>query len=92
LPADLPEKIEVDISGLKAIDDVVLLETVKVSEEIKILTDGKEVLAKIEPPAKEEVVVAPVTEETTVEGTEGEKAGEEIKQMEEKKPEEAKIE
>jgi len=92
LPADLPEKIEVDISGLKAIDDVVLLETVKVSEEIKILTDGKEVLAKIEPPAKEEVVVAPVTEETTVEGTEGEKAGEEIKQMEEKKPEEAKTE
>ncbi|MCX6725730.1 MAG: 50S ribosomal protein L25 [Candidatus Shapirobacteria bacterium] len=92
LPADLPEKIEVDISGLKTIGDTILVETVKIAEGIKILTDGKEVLAKIEPPAKEEVVIAPVAEEVTAEGGETEKAGEETPKAGEKKPEETKTE
>jgi large subunit ribosomal protein L25 len=59
LPADLPEKIEVNISGLKAINDAVVVADVKLLEVIKVLTEGKEVLAKIEPLAKEEEVVAP---------------------------------
>lgn len=95
LPADLPEKIEVDISELKAVGETVLVGSVKVSEGVKILTDEKEVLVKIEPPAKEEVTPPPpaeaaiegeVTETTeeTQEKTPGEK--------EEKKPEETKAE
>jgi len=64
LPADLPEKIEVDVTGLKTIGEAVLVEQVKVADGVKILTDGKEVLAKIESPAKEEEIVAPLVPET----------------------------
>lgn len=94
LPADLPEKIEVDISELKAIDDVVLVENIKVDKTIKILTEGQEVLAKIDALAKEEEVVAPVAEEgaetegeVKAEGEEGEAKGTEEKKEEETKAE-----
>ncbi len=70
LPADLPEKIEVDISDLKAVNDVVSVDKVKISTGVKILTDQKEILVKIEPPAKEEV--APPPEEETLAEGEGE--------------------
>ena len=92
LPADLPEKIEVDISGLKAVGETVLVGSVKVSEGVKILTDEKEVLVKIEPPAKEEVTPKPV-EEAAVEGEAVEGAQEETPvEKEEKKSEETKAE
>lgn len=69
LPADLPEKIEVDISGLKAVGGIITVDQVKVAPGVKILTDGKEVLAKIEPPAKEEeIIVPPPAAEGEVEG------------------------
>ena len=98
LPADLPEKIEVNISGLKAINDAVVVADVKLPERVKVLTEGKEVLAKIEPLAKEEEVVAPppAEEEAPTEEIEGEvkeAPQEEIKTVEkeaEKKPEESK--
>jgi large subunit ribosomal protein L25 len=94
LPADLPEKIEVDISGLKAIDDVVLVENIKVGEAIKILTEGQEVLAKIDALAKEEEVVVPVAEEGAEAEGEVKAEGEEgpAKETEEKKTEETKAE
>ena len=78
LPADLPEKIEVDISGLKAIDEAVVVSEVKLPEGVKILTEEKEILAKIEPLAKEEETVAPSPEEGAA--TEGEvtEKGEEV--------------
>ena len=92
LPADLPEKIEVDISGLKAVDETVLVGSVKVSEGVKILTDEKEVLVKIEPPAKEEIAPPPVAE-AAVEGEAAEETQEETPvEKEEKKPEETKAE
>jgi large subunit ribosomal protein L25 len=93
LPADLPEKIEVDISGLKAIDDVVLVESLKTGEGIKVLTEAHEVLAKIDALAKEEEIVAPVAEEgaETEEGAEAEGKEEKVPEEEEKK-EEAKVE
>jgi large subunit ribosomal protein L25 len=92
LPADLPEKIEVDISGLKAVGETVLVGSVKVSEGVKILTDEKEVLVKIEPPAKEEVAPKPV-EEVVVEGEVVEETQKETPvEKEEKKPEETKAE
>jgi len=70
LPTDLPEKIEVNISDLKAVNDIVAVDKVKVASGVKILTDPKEILAKIEPPAKEEEVAPPPTEEVPVEGEE----------------------
>lgn len=49
LPTDLPEKIEIDISNLKAINQTVKVEDLKVSQKIKILADTNQELVKIAP-------------------------------------------
>lgn len=59
LPTELPDKLEVDISGLKEVDNTVTVADLKIPEEVKVLTSEKEILAKIEPLAEEEVVAAP---------------------------------
>jgi len=81
LPTDLPEKIEVDISKLENIDDSVLVSDIKLENTVKVLTDTTQILVKIDPPAKEEEVVAPPAEgeegeEGKAEGEEGEKTAE----------------
>lgn len=95
LPTELPDKLELDISGLKEVDDAVTVADLKVPKEVKVLTPEKEILAKIEPLAKEEVVVAPPEEEVPEEEVPEEEVPveEEVKKpAEEKKPpEEAKI-
>lgn len=90
LPGSLPDKFEVDVSLLKAVDEAVLVGDLKVPTGVKILTSAKEVLVKIEPPAKEEVAPPPA-EEVVVEEepVEGEPAGEKPTE-EAKRPEEAK--
>ncbi len=90
LPTDLPEKIEVDITSLKALDDAVTVAEVKLPEGVKVLTEGKEILVKIGPLAKEEVVTPPPTEEVPVEEEKPTEEGTEIK--EEKATEETKKE
>ncbi|MBM3205582.1 50S ribosomal protein L25 [Candidatus Shapirobacteria bacterium] len=62
LPGDLPEKIEVNISSLEKVDDGVSVSELKTPSGVKILTEAKEILAKIEPPAKEEVAPPPAEE------------------------------
>lgn len=84
LPTDLPEKLEVDISKLEKIGDTVRVKDVKVEKKkVKILANENEIVAKIEPPAKEE---APPEEEKPEE----EKPEEEVSK--EAKLEEAKLE
>ena len=81
LPTELPSKLELDISGLKAVNDVVVVADLKVSKEVKVLTSEKEILAKVEPLAKEEVAPPPTEEVPTEEGAEEETAeGEEKKE------------
>lgn len=63
LPTELPDKLELDISGLKEVDDAVTVADLKIPKEVKVLIPEKEILAKIEPLAKEEVVAAPPEEE-----------------------------
>lgn len=82
LPTELPDKFEVDISGLKKVDDAVAVGDIKVPKGVKILTGGKQILAKIEPPAKEEEVAPPPEEEVPAE----EVPEEEKPPEEEKKP------
>ncbi len=70
LPTDLPGKLEVDISGLKAIGDAVKVSDIKVSEKIKILTPLDQViftLAELVQKEKVEEVVAPTEVEATAE-------------------------
>jgi large subunit ribosomal protein L25 len=67
LPAEIPEHIEVDVSGLEEIDEAIRVGQLTVPADVEILTDPEEVVAKI-------VHIREVEEEEVeeVEGEEGE--------------------
>lgn len=69
LPADLPEKIIVDISTLSEVDQAIYVKDLKVVKEVEVLTDKESIVIKVEPPQKEEEP-APVATETPTEGGE----------------------
>lgn len=76
LPTDLPEKIEVDISGLETLDSMITVADLVIDRtKIEVKTDAEQVIVKVEEP-KEEVI-----EETPVE------VGD-VPAMEQKTPEE----
>ncbi len=69
LPANLPEKFEVDLSKLTEVGKTVLIKDLVVdTKKVEIKSDLEQILVKVEPPRKEEEVIAPV--ETEVEGEE----------------------
>jgi len=85
LPADLPDKFEIDISKLEEIGQGISLKKIKVDAKVKLMVENlDELVVKIEEPTKEEE--KPVEE--VAEGEEGEEAetaeGEEVKEGEEK--------
>jgi large subunit ribosomal protein L25 len=47
LPTDLPERIEVDISVLKQIGDGIRVHDLNLSDKVKIVTDGDEMIAVV---------------------------------------------
>lgn len=67
LPADLPEKIVVDISILAEVDQAIYVKDLKVDSKVKVLTDKESIVLKVEPPQKEE---EPVVVEVPAEGAE----------------------
>lgn len=70
LPGDLPEKFEVDISTLLEVDQSIIVKDLKYDKsKVEIKDDVEAIVAKVEPPQKEEVV--------TPEVPEGEAGGEE---------------
>ncbi len=98
LPSDLPERITVDQSVLAEVDQAIFVKDLKVNSKVKVLADGDTIVAKVEPPLKEEVVETPPapaegstegeapTEGEAVKPAEGEKtAAEEPKQEENNK-------
>ena len=87
LPKDLPDKLVISISGLDEVGDTVYVKDIKVDEKkIEIKADASRIIAKIEPPTKEEEIEKPPEEEVSVE----EEVPAEEKPAEEKKPEEGK--
>jgi large subunit ribosomal protein L25 len=56
LPQDLPERIMVDVSSLTEFGATVHVRDIKLSENIRVLTDLDEVVAIITAPEAEEVV------------------------------------
>ncbi len=48
LPADLPEKIEINVEGLAAVGDQITVEQLKVPAGVEILTDPGQVVVKID--------------------------------------------
>ncbi|OGH21393.1 MAG: hypothetical protein A2958_01195 [Candidatus Levybacteria bacterium RIFCSPLOWO2_01_FULL_38_13] len=101
LPAELPEKIEVNVENLANVDDQITVGDLKTLEGVAILTDPSQVIVKIEELvskeaeelAKEEAAAAEEAKaekaaeagEVPVEGIEGEAPAEEAKT--EEKPE-----
>ncbi|HUS52370.1 MAG TPA: 50S ribosomal protein L25 [Candidatus Bathyarchaeia archaeon] len=59
LPAELPDQLEVNITGLKEINDAVTVADLKVPKGVKLLTAANQILAKVEPPAEEEEEAPP---------------------------------
>ncbi|EKD58264.1 MAG: hypothetical protein ACD_56C00161G0001 [uncultured bacterium] len=54
LPADLPEKYEIDISSLGTFDDVITVKDLKISDKVEILMDLETVIALVSAPRSEE--------------------------------------
>ena len=82
LPTDLPEKIEVNVEPLAALDEQITVGDLKFSESVTVLTDAGQVVVKIAELAAPEP--EPVAEETPAEGAEGETAAAEGEKTEEK--------
>ena len=78
LPGDLIHSIEVDVSTLLEIDDAIYVKDLQVPDNVTILTDGDELVAKIqrlrlaveEEEVEEEVEVAPEEVEVIAKGKE----------------------
>ena len=70
LPADLPHNIEVSLDSLKTLTDEIHVKALKVSSKVQILTNGDELVAKVQPPRDVEAELAtPVVEDVSkVEG------------------------
>ena len=63
LPADLPEKIEVDLSALETLESTITVANLNIDlSKLEIKTDKEQLIAKVEEPRAEEEVVAPVEE------------------------------
>lgn len=63
LPADLPEKFEIDARTLVEVDQAVYVKDLKVDRtKVEIKLDGETILVKVEPPQKEKVVEVPAAE------------------------------
>jgi large subunit ribosomal protein L25 len=95
LPADLPEKFEIDASALTEVDQTVFAKDLKFDKKkVELKIDPKTIIVKVEPPQKEEVVTPPPAAEVPVEGAEPVegKEGEEAKPAEEAPTEEKKEE
>lgn len=58
LPTDIPQHVEIDLAGLKEIDDVLTVADLKVPAGIEILTAGDEMIVRLSAPQR-----AVVTEE-----------------------------
>jgi large subunit ribosomal protein L25 len=93
LPEALVHEIEVDVSGLKTLDDVIKVSDLNVPEGIEVLNEPEETVASIMPPRSEEELAeleAPVEEkvEEVEEVEKKEEEAEEEEMVEEKKPSE----
>jgi large subunit ribosomal protein L25 len=93
LPANLPEKFEIDLSKLIKVNMAVLVKELDVDKKkVEIKSDIEQIVVKVEPPRKEEEVIVPVETEEEGEVGEGEESSEEGKASEEGEKEETKEE
>jgi len=75
LPDHLPQSIEYSVEGIADFDTAVYVRDLIVPSDVTLLTDGDEIIAKVQPPRVEEEPVV-VAEAEGVEGEEAEGAAE----------------
>lgn len=69
LPTDLPEKFIIDISKLEEVDQAVFVKDLDFDKaKVQVKAGLEEIVVKVEPPQKEEVIEAPAPEPEGVEG------------------------
>lgn len=72
LPSDIPEAIEVDVSGLLEIDDAIRVHDLKLPEAVTVLSGEDEMIVKVQAHrVTEEPVAEAEGEEAVAEGEEG---------------------
>ena len=54
LPANLPENIEVDISGIEDFETTIHVKDLKIPGNVELLTDENELVVKVDPPRSDE--------------------------------------
>lgn len=75
LPADLPQAIELDVSGLESFDQTLYVSDLQLPERVTLVTETTELLARVQAPRTAEVEEAKAEVETEGEaGTGGEAA------------------
>lgn len=69
LPADLPEKFEVDATKLTEVEQTIFAKDLKFDKvKVELKIDPETIIVKVEPPQKEEVVTPPPAAEVPAEG------------------------
>jgi len=66
LPQDLPDRIDVDVSGLTEFDDSIQIKDLKVSEKVTLKAPAEEAVVMVQEPKKEEEVAPPAEAPTQV--------------------------
>ena len=94
LPGDLIHGIEIDLSVLENIDDMIRIKELKISDKVEVLADAEEVvISVISPRTEKEMEDLEEKVEENIEGVEGaEEKKEEDEKGEEKKDEKGKSE
>ena len=82
LPGNLPRHFEVDLSGLKELNQSFYVSNLKLPKGVEILVEPETVIATVTPPAEEEVVEAVPADVTAVKVESEEKAAERAKEKE----------
>lgn len=83
LPADLPEKIEVDVANLAAVGDQITVENLKKPSGVEILTDPTQVIVKISELVSKEAEEEAAREAAAAEAAKAESTAEEGAQTKE---------
>jgi len=86
LPSDLPENVEVDLSKLEKLDDMITVADLNLGDKVEILTEGDTVISKVIEAQQAEVIeeetpkeVEVITAKKPEEGEEEKKEGSETK-------------
>jgi large subunit ribosomal protein L25 len=68
LPSDLPESIEVDLSALEDLESIIDVKDLKIdTSKLTMMTDGEQLITKVEEPKEEEIIEEPETSPEDVE-------------------------